>query len=222
MAGLSDLKDQLRERWQAVSERVQENALYNNIIEKYEAWPLIAQRALWISLIAGAFLFLFSIPYSFLDSASQHLADFEERRVLIRELLKSSRASREMTPVISGPSSSDLKNQITNVLKMANLIPEQIAAISDTDAPEMQSLTPKGISNSSLSVQLKKLNVRQIADLGFEFGKIHPAVKLVSLELTAARDIKNYFDATFKLTSFSFPFGTGHRGAVSHDEESDE
>lgn len=204
MAALDDLKEQLKERGSALWERINESTIYNNIRERYEAWPPALQKGL---IVTGIFLIVamvFSLPFNYLESASDRMTEFEERRSLIRELLKAGRVNRSLMPISSGPSPEVLRSQIDGIIRSANLIPDQIGPIQEADANEAEALVPKTVGISAVVVSLKKLNLRQVVDIGYELNRMHSAVKLLGLEVSAA-NLKNYYDAQFKVVSFSFP-----------------
>lgn len=207
MSALDDIKDLIRERSTIVWDRIQESSIYNNLSERYLSMPHSAQRGIVAAGVVAVLLFLLSIPYSFMDSASQHMAEFDERRTLIRELLKASRTGRDQSSLRSGPSVSALKNQLDGIFKAANLIPDQIGASQEADNSETQNIIPKGITQTAVSVNLKKLNIRQVTDIGFELSKMHPAVKLFSVDIASSPGMKNYYDVTYKIISFVFPYG---------------
>jgi hypothetical protein len=220
MAGIDDLKDQLRERGQALWERVQESSTYNNLREKYESSPPLVQRAMIGGLIALVLLLLASIPYSYLDSASQHVADFEDHRTLIRQLLKAVRSSQEQSPFPSGPTAAIIKPQIENALKGANLIPDQIAGIDEAPILGAENLVPKTIQQAGISVRVKKLNLRQVVDIGYDLNRLHAAIKLVNIEVREVATMKNYYDVDYGLISFIIPgAGGGSAPGGRRDDE---
>ncbi len=221
MAALDDIKEQFRERFSVIWDRVQESSIYNNLLERYQSLPPSAQRGMIATVAIGLVLFLLSIPYSFLDSAGQHMTEFEERRSLIRELLRTSRVGQGQHPLRSGPAISALKNQLDGIFKAALLVPDQIGTAQESDISETQNIVPKGISQVGISVNLKKLNIRQVTDIGFELSKMHPSVKLFSVDIAANKEMKNYYDVVYKIISFSFPFND-EGGGDSFDYDSDQ
>jgi hypothetical protein len=219
MAGMDDLKDQFRERGQAIWERIQESSIYNNLREKYDSSPPLVQKAIFGGFIALIVLLLFSVPYSYLDSASQHISDFEDRRTVIRQLLKAVRSSQEQNPFPSGPSVAAIKPQIENALKLANLIPDQIAGIDEAPVAGAENLVPKAIHQAGIAVHVKKLNARQIVDLGYDLNRLHAAVKLINVEIREVATMKNYYDVDYSLVSFIIP---GANEAAPGAREEDE
>jgi hypothetical protein len=156
-------------------------------------------------MAAGAFLALvvISIPYSYYSSSSDNVSVFEEKRNLIRELLKVTRESSEVPDLPVAPSSDILKSNIENQLRMANLLPEQMKGIEVISADT--GLIPKSLLEAGLRVSLAKLNLRQIVDIGYNIQAISQSVKMNDVNIKANSEDPKYFDVDFKLVSLAVP-----------------
>lgn len=200
-----ELQDQIKEKLTEAWERVEESPTYNNLREKYETLSPNAQKG----LIAGTVLFfaliLLSFPYSYYSGSSTYIEEFESNRGLIRSLLKASRiASDTSTPISVLP--HELKSRIQNDLSTLQLLPEQVGGVIDLDVSTLGgAVAPASIKQDAVGVSLKKLNLKQVVDIGFQLQKISPSVKMVGLEVIAGSPDPHYFDALYKLVIFSMP-----------------
>jgi hypothetical protein len=154
---------------------------------------------------AGALLALLiiSIPYSYYSQSTENVSTYEEKRSLIRELLKVTRESSEAPDLPVAPSSDVLKSNIENQLNMAHLLPEQMKGVEIISAET--GLIPKGLLQSGLKISLAKLNLRQIVDLGYNIQNISPSVKMNSLNISANKEDLRYFDVEMKMVSLVVP-----------------
>ena len=97
------------------------------------------------------------------------------------------------------------RNSVQSVLSGAALLPDQNAGVGPYDVSK-SSMGPKNSNNikqEGLKVELKKLNLNQIVDIGFGLENINEAVKMAGMDIVASVDNDHYFDVTFKLIRFS-------------------
>lgn len=198
-----DLKDKVitdaRQTW----DRVQESAAFNQLRDRYEnLTPPMQKLALLGSIGLITFLIL-SVPYSHFTTSSEYVGDFENKRMTIRELLKVSRESADIPQIPQAPSMEIIRSNIENQIKSANLLPEQVKG---TEVVESASKAiPKNLTEGMLQVNLAKLNLRQVLDLGHQFQSISPSVKLKDLSMNTNREDSRYFDVTYKLVALAVP-----------------
>jgi len=200
---LDELKERLSSEWTQTSERIQESAIYNQLRDRYENMSPAMQK---LSIVGGAALIsaiILSIPYSYFSQSSDYVTEFEGKRSTIRELLKVTRESSEVPNVIPAPSPDMLRGSIENQLKAANLLPEQMRGAQAVGTGSQ--LIPKNLTQGVLEVNLAKLNLRQVIDLGYQIGTINPSVKMTDLVMTANKEDNRYFDVVFKLVSLAVP-----------------
>lgn len=122
---------------------------------------------------------------------------------LFRELLKVSREAHEIPDLPQAPSSLLLKDQINSQLKNAGIFPEQIKAVDDLPSPS--GLIPEGMSQGAVTVNLSKLNLRQVLDVGYQLQNISLSVKVKDIILTASLEDPKYLDVIYKLVSLAVP-----------------
>lgn len=212
---LDDIKEQLRDQLNTTWGRIQESSAYNTLREKYEALPVVQQKALGVVGLILAVLFLLWLPYSYLSSSSDLMTEFEEKRTVIRELLRASRQSEAQAPIPQGPSLDTLQQSVDQVFNSANLMAEQRGQVISTNAKDGLAFIPPTVTQQAFAVDAKKLNLKQILDIGFELSRLYAALKLMDVEIQAAAGAPSpgYFDVVFKLVSFNFPH------MASQDEE---
>lgn len=203
---LEDLKDQVRERATEIWDRIQESPAYNNLREKYETLSPGAQKGLQLAAIGIVVLTLASIPYSYLSTSSDYVAEFENSRSLIRSLLRASRLASEASTVPSAMSGEELKSQLQSQMSTYSLLPEQIGGVIDLDTRTLgNSLAPRGIQQQGIGLSLKKLNLKQVTDIGYQLQGLNPSIKMAGLEVTASTPDPHYFDVLYKFVIYSMP-----------------
>jgi len=202
-----DLKDQLREAFQNFMAKVQESTAWIQLEEKFQNLSPNAQKGVLAG--AGSFvaLILLAIPWSYYSSSQEFLAEYDEKKQLIRELFRVSRASsilQNAPPAVSVP---QLQSDIQNRLSAAQLQPDQIRGVTEFDnaGPQASPSIPKNVIQKGVQVSLAKLNLRQLVDLGFQMQSVHPNAKMVSLEVSASHEDPHYFDVVYRIIGFSLP-----------------
>lgn len=202
-----DLKERLRDSFNTTWSRIQESSTYNNLREKYEALPLNQQKALSIGALVLGILILLWFPYSYISTSSDYMSDFQEKRTVLRELLRVSRQSQTQAPIPQAPSLEAIQQSADNIFTSANLMAEQKGHVQSVSSKEGLGFIPPTVAQQSYVVDAKKLNLKQVVDIGFELSRSFAAVKLMSVDVkvAAGAPAPGYFDVMYKLVSYSFP-----------------
>jgi len=200
---LDDLKDRIATDARATWDRIQESATFNQLRDRYENMTPSMQKLTLYGGIGVVALIILSIPYSYYSASTTSVADFEGKRMTIRELLKVSRESSEVPNIPQAPSMDILRSNIEMAYKNANLLPEQMKG-TEMGASN-SALIPANLLEGILSVRLAKLNLRQIVDLGYKFQSINPSVKMKDMVVTANREDSRYFDVVYKVKAPAVP-----------------
>lgn len=198
-----DLKDKVISDARLTWERIQETAVYNQLRDRYENLTPPMQKLTVVGAAALISFVILSIPYSHFSTSKEYVGDFENKRMTIRELLKVSRESAEVPQIPQAPPMDSIRSNIENQIKSANLLPEQIKGSEVLDSESK--VIPKNLTEGLLQVNLAKLNLRQVLDLGYQFQNISPSVKLKDLVMNANREDSRYFDVTYKLVALAVP-----------------
>lgn len=200
---LDELKERLSAELTQTKERIEESAAFNQLRDRYENMSPAMQKLSVVGAAALVSALILSIPYSYFSTSSDYVTEFEGKRSTIRELLKVTRESSEVPNIIPAPNTDMLRSNIENQLKAANLLPEQMRG---TQAGSNGSqLIPQNLTQGILEVNLAKLNLRQVIDLGYQMQNINPSVKITDMTMTANREDNRYFDVVFKLVSLAVP-----------------
>lgn len=202
---LDDLKDQLKDQSLALIGRIQETSLFNTAKEKFLNLPSSAQQAIMIGAGILTTLFIFSIPFSYINSADVALEEFSETRAQLRDLLKVSRASKDPAPLPPGMSTADLEQRAKSTLANFNLIPEQIVKVTPLGERPAGSMAPPIIDQAGVAIHLKKINLAQAVDIGHALQGLSTGIKLTGLDLAANSEDNHYYDAVFMIVNFSLP-----------------
>lgn len=203
MSRLDELKDQLKTSLTTTWERIQESEAYNQLNDKYQSLSPSGQKvaqAVTAVLIAGI---VFYSPISQLQVSSELLAQFEEKRTLIRDLFKTYRESSGGLQMAPAPQANELISTVQSSLQGSKLIPEQIVSVNTAQAEGR--LIPANLQQAVVEVKLAKLNLRQIVDIGAQLANISQAVKVKDMFMQANAELAGYFDVTYKLYALKVP-----------------
>lgn len=212
-----DIKDNLKSQLGQTWSRVEDSSFYNQMRDRFENLTPTNQRLTLMGMGALLALIIISIPYSYYSSSTDYVSTFEEKRGLIRELLKVTRESSEVPDLPQAPSPDMLKSSVESQLNMAKLLPEQMKGIEVMAADT--GLIPKGLLSGGLKINLAKLNLRQIVDIGYNIQNISPSVKMSGLNISANAEDPRYFDVEMKLVSLAVP--QAHTDMPDADEGAD-
>lgn len=203
MSRLDEIADQLKTSAQQTWERIQESEAYNQLNDKYQSLSPSGQKVAQVVtalLVAGI---VFYSPISQLQVSSELLAQFEEKRTLIRDLFKTYRESSGALQMTPAPQAGELISTIQSSLQGSKLIPEQIVSVNTSEAEGR--LIPTSLQQAVVEVKLAKLNLRQIVDIGAQLANISQAVKVKDMLMQANADMAGYFDVTYKLYALKVP-----------------
>ncbi|MCX7977805.1 MAG: hypothetical protein N2578_02255 [Bdellovibrionaceae bacterium] len=195
-----EVLDSIRARLTPLWEKIQETDTWANLREKFLNLPSKQQLAIAVGSIVLAILLLLSIPLSRLFSSSEILAEFEERRSLIRNLIRAGREAGQLPAVQAPPGLEALKAQADSVL--SGTLSSAQYTINNGSASRL--LTPDLVS-STLEIQLKQINLRQVVDLGHQLSVLHPSVKMEDFSMTASREAPGFFDVVVRLVALNVP-----------------
>lgn len=203
MSRLDELKDQLKTSLQTTWERIQESEAYNQLNDKYQNLSPSGQKIAQVVTAVVLAGIVFYSPISQLQLSSELLAQFEEKRTLIRDLFKTYRESSGDLQMAPAPQAGELISTVQNSLQSSKLIPEQIVSVNTTQAEGR--LIPANLQQAVVEVKLAKLNLRQIVDIGAQLANISQAVKVKDMFMQANAELAGYFDVTYKLYALKVP-----------------
>lgn len=199
---LSSLKEQLRDQFKELLDRIQESSLYIELREKFELLPSRIQKLIVIgtSLLVG--LFLLSIPYGNLSDSWFYEEQFVDNRGLIRDLLRASSTLKETSPLPTSASAAAVESQVRRVIEDLRLTPEQIGNIQVVPGAKTK-LASGAFNQEAISVQLKMLNLRQVTDISYRFQNLGPGIQPISFQMQRSAGQTHYFDVIFRIFQFS-------------------
>lgn len=196
---LEKLRDQALELWT----RIQETSLYMTMRERYDSLNSRAQKAIVAVVFILAGLFLFSFPYSYISSSQSNLEAFEENRGLIRDLLKASRTLKEPSPLPPEMPAEQLTAIVTRSLEEFHLVAEQVGPVQPINE-KVTNMVPDQVKQTAVSLQLKKLNLKQIVEISHRLQTLNPGTKVIGMDVKE-NATSHYFDVTYRIASFSVP-----------------
>ena len=202
---LDDLKDRALEALQAAKSKLEENDTYLGLKEKFDSLSPVLQKTIQGFASFVILYALFQIPMSYYSGGSENLALFEENRDLILDLYRVKRrallAPQAPTPI----SAPDLESRARNALVAARVQADQIKSVSffDNQGPQSSDFIPKSVEQKGVEVRVANLNVNQLVEVGHALSTLADSVKMIGLEIKPGTQAGSYFDASFKLVSFS-------------------
>lgn len=200
---LDDLKDNLKNQLSQTWSHIEESAIYNQLRDRFENLSPRRQKLTLMGTGALIALLILMVPFSYFTDSSQSISDFENKRSLIREMLKASREASEAPDLPPAPPADMMRGTIEGQFKAANLLPEQMKGIQVMAADT--GLIPKNLLAEGLKVNLAKLNLRQIIDISYNLQSLSPSVKMNEINITANAEDARYFDVEFHLASLAVP-----------------
>jgi len=202
MAALEDFREKVKSESQRIWSQIQESSAYNQLKDRFENLSPNRQKALIGGAAGLVVLLLLSLPLTYLLSSADSIGTYEAQRDLIHDLFKIQQDSQSAMGLNPAPNSDSLRSRIDTQLQQAQLVPEQIVGTSLGDMPMS---IPKERIDSALQVTLKKLNLNQIVDIGYQILSIHPAVKMFGLTMEANASDPRYFDVVYKIITLKVP-----------------
>lgn len=198
-----DLKDRLTSELKTTWDRIQDSSLYNQLKDRYENLSPSMQKIATIGAAVLVVALVMSFPLSYYSQSSTYVGEFEEKRDVIRELLKVSREASDVPDLAQPPPVEQLRGMAEAQTKNANLLPEQVKSIEVGTSDSR--LIPANLSSGTLNVHLAKLNLRQVVDLGYQLQAMNSSVKMQDLVVTANQEDNHYFDVAYKLIALAVP-----------------
>lgn len=200
---LENVIEQFKERLLPIWDQIQDSEGYQQLKEKYDNLNPTSQKAV---LFGGAGILVLIIAFSPLMTLSDsitYVEEFEAKRELTRELLRVSKEASNSPNLSKAPSGPALVSQIQLALQQNGLIPEQIESVSESGSSS--NLIPTSLSEGAARVQLRKLTLRQIVEIGFRLTQVSQSLKMSSMKMTASNDLAGYFDYYFELNAIKIP-----------------
>lgn len=203
MSRLDEIRDQFKEKFTELFEKLKETELYQKGDEKYNSLSPGGQKVTrYLAALLVIFMLVF-YPVSQLQVSHEFVAEFEVKRELLRDLFKTYRESSAAPALPTPPQGGELVSQVHSMLSSAQLLPQQIVNVGVIE-PEGR-LIPQKLVNSVVAVQLSSVNLRQAVDIGTQLANISASVKVKDLEMSATEGKTGYFDVTYKLYAFNVP-----------------
>lgn len=198
-----DLKESLLSTARRIGERIQDTPAWAQFKDRFDGWSPAMQRLAVLSIVLAAFLIVLMLPWSWYGESQEVVDTFEERRNVIRELLKVSREAGDVPDIPMAPPVDSMRADLQARLKEASLIEDQIKGIDASSSSSR--LIPADKTESGLQISLWKLNVRQVVQVGTMLSRLSPSVKLTDIEMQANKEDARYFDVIFRLVSLAVP-----------------
>ena len=203
MSQFDDLKERFVTEGKAAWERIQESSTFNQLKDRYDNMTPSMQKLSIVGASTVVALIILSVPYGYYSASQTNVADFEGKRMTIRELLKVTRESSDVPQIPQAPPMGSLQGIIDSQIQSSHLLPEQIKGTQTIS--NNSKLIPTALTEGMMEVNLAKLNLNQILDLGHRFQSINPSVKLKDLIITANHEDGRYFDVVYKLVALAVP-----------------
>lgn len=196
---LEDLKENLKTQWEQLLAKIQDNPSFISLKDRFDSLPNQTQKIIQISTLGFGLLVLMWIPYSRYLTSADNVSQFEEKRDLVRDLLRVSKESAETALNVSPPSEPEARSRIESALSSAGVLPEQKAGINPV--PLTGNMIKAAVVQTVLETRLTQLNLTQALNVGLSLARIQ-GTKLKDLVMEPNTKAAGYFDVTYKLVVF--------------------
>jgi hypothetical protein len=203
-----DLKDRFSETGSRILSSIQESSAFLELQEKYQGLSSTGQKLTLIGATLVGLLLVLAVPLMFYFSANDQITQYEDKQQLIRDLFRISHETASIQPPPPAVSSTELESRARSALANVRLQPEQINAVTALPSVSVPGIS-KAVEQSGVSVNLKKLNLKQLIDAGHELQLVHPTAKMMGIDVVANQPDPHYFDVTYKIVAFSAKPDTG-------------
>ncbi len=198
------LKEQFIERFQAYKSQVEDSAVYITLKDRYDTLNPNMQNVVKYASLFFVIYFFYSIPASFVSSASEKMEFFEENRAMTRELIRAGRIAQTVQLPPPAPTASALTSRVNQVLEREQILPEQKMATTQKNTVASKSLVPKAIKQSGVKVSVKQLNLRQLIRVGEALNQID-STRLMNIAIQADAKDPHYFVVDYEVAAFEVP-----------------
>jgi hypothetical protein len=196
-----DVKDSAKESLKSAWGRIRETDAFLQINERYQSLSPNGQKGALAGAVLVGFLLIMAIPWSFYSASKLSVAEYEEKRDLVRDLFKTNREASALPPAPAPVSVSELQNIARQNLTTARLSAEQIVTVSES--PANVAGIAKTIDQTGIAVSLTKLNLKQVIDIGNDLQNMQTTARMMGLEIKATAADPHYYDVIYKIVAFA-------------------
>lgn len=200
-----DLRENLKNQFEQLGERITNSRLYGILNERYENLTATQQKLAKIIgflLVLGFFIY---IPMDYFLISFENESSFEEKRKLIKDIIKSEREISALPDLPRPLPAESIKSNVESQLKELNFLPEQIKQVNINHQPSTSGLIPQNKIQYGIDITINKINVKQLTNLGAKLQIIHPSVKLKDLIVTLNGEDSRYLNAEIKMVALNIP-----------------
>ena len=198
------IKEQAVDRFFELKGKVEDSELYIGLKERYDNLSPNAQIGVKVAASFMALFMLYSFPAGYLTSANEKMEMFEENRQLTRDLIRAGRIARTIQLPPMAPSMESLTAQVNSAIDKENVLSEQKGGVTPKQDVVQKSIVPATINQTGLKANIKKLNLRQLVNIGESLQKIQGS-KLINMAVLADNKDPHYFNVDFEVAAFSLP-----------------
>jgi len=198
------IKEQIVDRFFEIKGKIEDSELYIGLKERYDNLSPNAQIGVKIAASFLSLLVLYSFPAGYLTSANEKIEIFEENRQLTRDLIRAGRIARTIQLPPMAPTIENLTSQINSAIDKENVLPEQKGGVTPKLDIVQKSIVPATIKQTGVKANLKKLNLRQLVNLGESLHQIQGS-KLINIAILADSKDPHYFNVDYEVAAFSLP-----------------
>lgn len=194
---LQDLKDNFVSQFKLLIDRIEESPAFQQLKDRYENLTPNLQKAVNLSTVAVIVIIFISAPWGYFMQSVSNLDEFLSKRSLIRELLQTAKEVNELPEIPQSPVAEEFKSRVESELQSARVVKELIKSIEVV--PVSSSLIPAELVESEIEIQVSKLNLKQIVDVGHQIQAISGAAKMSDMTLNANAEDARYYDVIFRV-----------------------
>ena len=201
-----ELRERLKDDFAQTWSRFQDSAIYTRLQERYDQLSPRNQKVVVFAALTGIFVALLSVPFSYFQSSQSYVTEFNDRRQLIKDLHEASLISAASPLPTNLVRLSAVRSMVDTEIENRRLLEEQVHQIRQLPARDFAGgLIPADLNEGGFEVALRKLNVRQIVELGTRLQALGANVKMTDLTIEPNREDERYFNVTFQLVTLVTP-----------------
>ncbi len=201
---IESIKEQIIDRFFEIKGKVEDSELYIGLKDRYDNLSPNAQIGVKIAASLMTLFVLYSFPAGYLTTANEKIEMFEENRQLTRDLIRAGRIASTIQLPPMAPTIDSLTSQINSAIDNEHVLAEQKGGVIAKQDVVQKSIVPKAISQTGVKAILKKLNLRQLVNLGESLEQIQGS-KLINIAVLADSSDPHYFDVDYEVAAFSMP-----------------
>ncbi len=201
---IESLKENLIKKFNTYKSWLEDSEIYSRLGEFYHNLSPNIQKLVFYGFLFFVIYGIYSLPASYVSASREKLTFFEENRKLTRDMIRASHIAKTTPSPPSAPSTGQLRSDVENKIRVQQVITEQKKEISPLTRVSEPSLLPKKVKQIGLKINIDKLTLKQVVQLGESLDSIESS-RLMNTTVQADKEDPHYFNVEYEVAGFSVP-----------------